>query len=906
MIQRGLSVLILESGLERPDARIQSLSEALIKDKRFHEPMTIATCRALGGTSWLWGGRCTELEEIDLLPREYVPQGGWPMPIRELSRFNSHAAELLGIGNSMFGSSAATAREQYGDILFDHLENWTNETKIHDRLLEYKEFRNLRICTDATVVDLEFDLKSKLISGLVVTNERKKIVFRGARAYVLALGAVETARLLLNVQSREPKLFGGPGGVLGRYYMGHVSGTIADIKFSSPLTALKFEFQDQRGSSKRKRFTLSIGAQQAHRVLNIAFWPDNPALANAAHGNGFLSASYLLLRFLRFRSLLAEAIRANELRDPSPPWEHIKNCILDFSGLIRGGLYFMQQRYIKLRRLPRMFMFNREGIYGLHYHSEQLPAANNRITLSDERDYLGMRRAAIDFHYSDKDIDSVYKAHDLLDQSLRKTSIGELVFRVPREQFLLIRRACQADGLHQIGTTRMGEHPADGVVDSDCRVFGFENLFIAGSAVFRTSGQAAPTFSAIALALRLAEHLDETLKQKQGIAIRNASDFRRIRILHVISSIDVSSGGPSRAVFDLALAAQMRGHEVTICSTNFGGRSIDYSDYLKVGVAVLIFPTSGPNILQYSKAMECYLRDNIASFDIVHLHSLFLPHDWAVYRYATKHRIPYILRPHGTFDPVIRDRKRGRKWVLNMLFQQRVTCAAAGIHYTSRDEQNLSNSQNRTSWIVPLPIRPEEFDGQSWDSDFESKYGINSDFILFLGRLAWKKGADILIHAFNEFTKHYPHVDLVIAGPDNGEERKIRSLVQSFNLESKVHLTGVLDGPQRVAAYKLAKIFVLPSRDENFGRTAAEAMLVGTPIVMTDRVGIWEQVAQEDAACIVQADVNSVLNGLISVWESYPTALERARRARRLIENQYGIGVVGEMLERMYRDALKS
>lgn len=377
-----------------------------------------------------------------------------------------------------------------------------------------------------------------------------------------------------------------------------------------------------------------------------------------------------------------------------------------------------------------------------------------------------------------------------------------------------------------------------------------------------------------------------------------------MKILHVISSISAAAGGPSRAVFDLALAARARGHEVTICAATYGGQSVDYEDYVKAGVTVRLFATKGPPILQYSPSLAKYVKENVGFFDIVHLHSLYLYHDWIVYRHAGKHRIPYILRPHGTFDPVIRERKKIRKWVMNTLFQERVTTASAGIHYTSADEQRLSNCSKPISWVVPLPIRPEEFDGQDWERNFGVRYGVKPDFILFLGRLAWKKGVDILLEAFSAFSQRFPDTDLVIAGPDDGEEAKLRELCRKFDLESKVHFTGLLDGASRIAAYKLAKLFVLPSRGENFGRTIVEAMLVGTPVLMTECIGIWEQVAQADAAYIARPEAQSVLRGLVAIWEAYPLARERAARARKLVERQFGLEPVGEQLEHMYREAL--
>lgn len=899
LVERGLSVVVLESGLRSPRSKPQALSDAVIETPRFHEAMSRATCRALGGTSWLWGGRCTELEEIDFAARDYIPNSGWPISYGDVSRFYPRAAELIGVGTGIFRRIDG---ERTGDLRLGDLEVWANETRIHTRLREFGAFERVRFVLDATVVDIELDAERRAVSGLIVANHSTRVAFRGAKCYVLALGGVETARLLLNVRARQPQLFGGPAGTLGRFYMGHISGAIADIRFASWQDARRFQFESHATSASRARLTLSSELQQRHRLPNIAFFPGNPRLGDASHQSGFLSLAFLLLNLPGVgAALIPEALRRAELSGTPDYLAHVRNCIKDLPGVVRGGSDFVRQRLRTRRRVPRWFEVNERGFYRLHYHGEQRPRADNRVGLVDERDGLGMCRAAVRLEFAPEDIDAVYEAHEVLDRCLRDAQLGTLDFRVPRDQFVETSGGCSADGLHQIGTTRMARRPADGVVDADCRVFDFDNLFIAGSSVFCTSGQANPTFPAVALAVRLSAHLEQKIgRRNPPPATEGAAP---LRILHVVPSIEAASGGPARAVFDLALAALTRGHDVTICATDFGGPSVDHREYLKAGIKVIVFPVVGPPQLQYSDAMATYIRNTIASFDIVHLHSLYLPPDWIVYRYAAERGVPYILRPHGTFDPVIRNRKRVPKWILGKLFQDRVTAAAAAIHYTSDDERRLSNCANLNGWVIPLPIRPEEFEGQP-DPGFLAKFGVRPDFILFLGRLAWKKGADIAIRAFADFAKTRPEVDFVIAGPDSGEEAKLRALVGELQLGDKVHFTGMLDGPARIAAYKLAKLFVVPSRGENFGRTVAEAMMTGTPIVMTDCIGIWKQLLLADAACVVEADEQSVLRGLSSVWDSYSIALDRAARARRLVESHFAVKPVGEALERMYRQVL--
>src|SRR5262249_18816692 len=159
------------------------------------------------------------------------------------------------------------------------------------------------------------------------------------------------------------------------------------------------------------------------------------------------------------------------------------------------------------------------------------------------------------------------------------------------------------------------------------------NLYIVGTSVFATSGQANPTFPAIAIALRLADHLDHDRKRLHVVASSSAvpRGRSRLRILHVISSIDAESGGPARAVFDLALAALLLGHEVCICTSDYGGPKVEYADYEKAGVEVKIFPISHPWLLECSIELAKYIERNIGYYDIVHVHSLYLYHDWSVY-----------------------------------------------------------------------------------------------------------------------------------------------------------------------------------------------------------------------------------------------------------------------------------
>jgi choline dehydrogenase-like flavoprotein len=164
------------------------------------------------------------------------------------------------------------------------------------------------------------------------------------------------------------------------------------------------------------------------------------------------------------------------------------------------------------RSKPLLFLASKEGSHPLHFHAEHRPSRASCIGLASERDRLGLCRALIDLRFSDEDGLGIVRAHATLDRALKENRIGELVYTESSDQRVsgVLRGA--KDGFHQIGSTRMANTPRQGVVNADCRVFEFGNLFIAGSSVFPTSGQANPTFPAVTLALRLAAHLERQFK----------------------------------------------------------------------------------------------------------------------------------------------------------------------------------------------------------------------------------------------------------------------------------------------------------------------------------------------------------------------------------------------------------
>jgi GMC oxidoreductase/FAD dependent oxidoreductase len=515
LAERGLSVVLFESGLRRPNAEAQALSDAVVESPQRHAPMALAVCRALGGTSRLWGGRCVALDAIDFAPRDHVPDSGWPIAYADLAAFHGRASSLLGLGENCFvcqGSEWGSPSQ--GAALCHGREWWSNVPNIFKQLARrLKACPRLTVVLDATVVDLQIDATSDAVHGLVVAAPSQRVVFRAARCFVLALGGIETTRLLLNVQTRFPRLFGGAEGALGRYYMGHLSGSIADVRFRDPRLVRAFHYQRGTGAFARRLLMLDPAVQHAERLPNTSFYPANPRLGDASHRSGILSASYLALSAPILGSrLVAEAIRQGQTSGPGRYRDHLGNMLLDLPAVIGGAAEIARQALIDGRSKPLLFLPSKAGRHPLHFHAEQRPSRQSRVRLARDRDRLGLCRASIDLRFAEEDGAGIIRAHASLGRALEQGGIADLVYHHSPDERAAAVLAEARDGFHQIGSTRMAASPRAGVVDPDCRVFEFSNLFIAGSSVFPSSGQANPTFPAVALAVRLASYLQQRLK----------------------------------------------------------------------------------------------------------------------------------------------------------------------------------------------------------------------------------------------------------------------------------------------------------------------------------------------------------------------------------------------------------
>ena len=512
----GIEVTMLAGGADGFDPEYQALADAEIVDPTRHAPMRIAVRRAFGGTSLLWGGRCVPFDAIDFADRPHVPLGGWPISHDEIWPWYDTAMRYLNAGEAQF-SAPLPGVTAMAECRLDRLERWSEQRNLrwlHADALE--DDPGLNIILGATATGLDVDPVTGAVEGVNVCLASGERTTLRARAIVLACGGLETARLMLASRLDRPRLFGGEEGMLGRAYMAHFEGRIADVVFDPSLPADAFDFFiDKSDRYARRRITINAEAQQRGGLLNMCAWPDNPLLSDPAHQSAILSLAYLSLAAPGLGPLLQpEAIRRKYLehgvRDAG---KHLGNILFGLPQAAREAVSYLCRRYGTEPRLPGFFIRNKARRYALFYHAEQAPNLASTVSLGGARDRLGMPRLRVDLRYSDIDVRSVVAGHDVIDRNLRAAGIGRLEHHFPEAERAAQVREQMTDGYHQIGTTRMAADAKRGVVDADCRVYGTPNLFVAGSAVFPTSGQANPTLLITALSARLAAHLARLVRE---------------------------------------------------------------------------------------------------------------------------------------------------------------------------------------------------------------------------------------------------------------------------------------------------------------------------------------------------------------------------------------------------------
>lgn len=507
LLALGHHVTILESGgLDyEPDTADLNAGENVGEP---YYALDHARLRFFGGTTAIWGGRIAPLDPIDFKPRPWVPHSGWPVSYDALLPYYEQALPLFGMGARLPGAEDLQAiGVKLPEFAATRLESklWAFDSRFNR--FTFKSCADLEnhprcvIVTHATVTEVITGPEARKVEYLRVESRVGRSLKVRAGAFVLSAGGIENPRILLASRSTMPMGLGNARDLVGRFFMEHPHARGGRILVTRSWDLLNAFGRSHMIDGDRVAALIAASeAQQAEaRMLNTSV----TVVPRQAAGE---TQFWGMRAYNRVKHDMAPTRSGRAL------WMHTKRAVT-----------YVQRKVDPLRP----WLLHRMGAVDLALliRAEQAPNPDSRITLSQDRDATGMPRVQLDWRMTDLDIHSARSLVETLGQEFSRLGLGRVE---PAAWLSSPRRRWEADalisahpfgGYHHMGTTRMASDPERGVTDGSGRVFGIDNLYIAGSSLFPTSGWANPTLTIVALALRTADHIVQRLASTPPSAI---------------------------------------------------------------------------------------------------------------------------------------------------------------------------------------------------------------------------------------------------------------------------------------------------------------------------------------------------------------------------------------------------
>lgn len=311
---------------------------------------------------------------------------------------------------------------------------------------------------------------------------------------------------------------------------------------------------------------------------------------------------------------------------------------------------------------------------------------------------------------------------------------------------------------------------------------------------------------------------------------------------------------------------------------------------------------------RYCSELIPWLRDNHKRFDAVIIDGLWQYHGYAAWRTLSNTQTPYFVFTHGMLDPWFKRTyplKHLKKLVYWLLIESKLIRDARSVLFTCEEEKKLAHESfrmyNSNEVVISLgtDLPPQDKYG-ILAKNFRNRYLElrNKRILLFLSRIHEKKGCDLLVRAFAEAARCNPDLHLVMAGPDQtGWVPKLKLQAQALGIADRITWPGMLQGDQKWGAFHAAEAFCLPSHQENFGIVVAEALGCGTPVLISDKVNIWREIAT-DCAGIIQPDTLEGTKNALSKWLelTLDDQVRMAKAARACFDERYRIEQVAQDL----------
>jgi glycosyltransferase involved in cell wall biosynthesis len=386
-----------------------------------------------------------------------------------------------------------------------------------------------------------------------------------------------------------------------------------------------------------------------------------------------------------------------------------------------------------------------------------------------------------------------------------------------------------------------------------------------------------------------------------------------MKILHIFDFFSPHGGGTVDVIYKLARAQAQMGHEVTIYTSDF---KLD-KDYVASLPEVKIYPfhcISSLGLFYVMPSLVRAARGNLKDFDIIHLNCFRSFQNIVIHYYAKKYKVPYVLDTRGSL-PRKAAGEGNLKWLLRGLFDVvfgykilNDASVVVALNKFGRNEYNEFGVKGDKIVTIPHFFPVEDFTHLPPPGQFRSQYRIEGKHIVMsFGRINYIKGLDFLIESFYELSRSRQDTILAIVGPDDGYQGKLKNLISRLNLDNRVLFTGFLGGQNKLAALVDADVVVQPSRYELSAWAPVEAVLCGTPIIVSSNTGSGEDISRIGAGYLVDyGDKNQMVQTIQAILDDPSEAKTKVSRAQEYIANNLQISKRVEDYERLYQQCIES
>jgi choline dehydrogenase-like flavoprotein len=529
--KQGIGAVLLESGGYKADDDTRDL----YRGENVGVPYEFADgCRSrfLGGSSNCWGGWCRPLDPWDFEKRDWVADSGWPFGLDELRPYYTRTHQLLQLGENNFEPAYWEAAIHRHDVRRHPFPTG----KVRDTISQFSppvrfgkvyrkhllDAKNVRVFLFANALNIDTDSDARTVTKVEIgTITGRRFAIR-AKHFVLATGGIENARLLLSSNKVQKAGLGNGNDLVGRYFMDHPRIMSAKVNFRkewarNKLYDIKYHYQNRavsaHGTFISSQFALTQSVLEKEKLLNARAW-----FYSVFRGENTKGAEAL--------------IRAKQavLKKDQPGYSMTGDVLTMMAHPVDTACFGLARL---LQPRPLITEVKIQTIV------EAEPCYDSRVTLSAQKDVLGMNRVVVNWQVTELVKRTFDRTVALIADELKRGGVADVELDEPLEGKPW---PAQLEGTwHHMGTTRMHDSDKEGVVDRNLKVHGMSNLFVAGSSVFPTVGANFPTITIAALTLRLAGHLGRLIKGEDGSATLVASSGLPIKSDAPVESLPMAA-----------------------------------------------------------------------------------------------------------------------------------------------------------------------------------------------------------------------------------------------------------------------------------------------------------------------------------------------------------------------------